>query len=106
MNRNDICYFASNVQKQGSRLRCYHFLRAFITGYEILVICATGYIKSANDESLARDEGGDRNLFMEVVSPLYVQDRTRASIAHDAGDGNIFFPSVSAAARRTSELRS
>ncbi len=34
-----------------------------------------------------------------------VQDRTRASIAHDACDCNIFFPSVDAAARRTAELR-
>jgi hypothetical protein len=32
------------------------------------VIAGTGYIKSANDESLARDEGGGRNLFMEVVT--------------------------------------
>ena len=34
-----------------------------------------------------------------------VQDRTRASIAHDAGDGKPFFPSVDAAVRRTAELR-
>ncbi len=39
--------------------------------------------KSANDKSLARDEGGDCNRRL--------QD-TRASIAHDAGDGNICFP--------------
>ena len=32
------------------------------------MIAGTGYIKSANDESLARDEGGGRNLFMEVVT--------------------------------------
>ncbi len=32
------------------------------------VIAGTGYIKSANDESLARDEGGGRNLFMEVAT--------------------------------------
>jgi len=32
------------------------------------VIAGTGYIKSANDESLARDEGGGRNLAMEVVT--------------------------------------
>ena len=45
------------------------------------MIAGTGYIKSANDESLARDEGGGRNLFMEVAT----------SIAHDAGDGKPFF---------------
>ena len=35
-----------------------------------LVRCnaGTGYIKSANDESLARDEEGGRNLFMEVAT--------------------------------------
>ena len=55
------------------------------------MIAGTGYIKSTNDESLARDEGGGSNLFMEVVSlTCDVQDRTRASIAHNAGDGNIF----------------
>ncbi len=32
------------------------------------MIAGTGYIKSANDESLARDEGGGSNLFMEVVT--------------------------------------
>ncbi len=32
------------------------------------VIAGTGYIKSANDESLACDEGGGRNLFMEAVT--------------------------------------
>ncbi len=32
-----------------------------------------------------------------------VQDRTRASIAHDAGDGNIFPPSVDAAARQCAQ---
>ena len=37
-------------------------------------------------------------VFMEVEGE--VQDSTRASIAHDAGDGNILFPSVDAAARR------
>ncbi len=58
------------------------------------MIAGTGYIKSANDELLARDEGGGSNLFMEV------QNHTRASIAHDAGNGNFFFPSVDAAARR------
>ena len=39
------------------------------------VIAGTGYIKSANDESLARDEGGGRNLFMEVVTYKTVQGR-------------------------------
>ncbi len=32
------------------------------------VIAGTGYIKSAHDESIARDEGGGHNLFMEVVT--------------------------------------
>ena len=31
--------------------------------------------RSANDESLARDEGGDRNLFMEVATYKTVQRR-------------------------------
>ena len=39
------------------------------------MIAGTGYIKSANDESLARDEGGGRNLFMEVVTYKTVQGR-------------------------------
>ena len=39
------------------------------------VIAGTGYIKSANDESLARDEGGGRNLFMEVATYKTVQGR-------------------------------
>ena len=39
------------------------------------VIAGTGYIKPANDESLARDEGGGRNLFMEVVTYKAVQGR-------------------------------
>ena len=40
--------------------------------------------KTANDESLARDEGGGR------TPPLRggdVQDRTRVFTAHDTGDG-------------------
>ncbi len=32
------------------------------------MIAGAGYIKSANDESLARDEGGGSNLFMEVAT--------------------------------------
>ena len=39
------------------------------------MIAGTGHIKSANDESLARDEGGGRNLFMEVVTYKTVQGR-------------------------------
>ena len=39
------------------------------------MIAGTGYIKSANDESLARDEGGDRNMFMEVVTDNTAQGR-------------------------------
>jgi hypothetical protein len=49
------------------------------------VIAGTRYIKSANDESLARDEGGGCNLFIEVA------DHT---IAHETGDGNNFYFSV------------
>ena len=37
------------------------------------MIAGTRYIKSANDESLARDEGGGRNLFMEVATYKTVQ---------------------------------
>jgi hypothetical protein len=54
------------------------------------VIAGTGYIKSANDESLARDEGGDWRRPQPVHGGCDVQNRTRASIAHDAGDDNIF----------------
>jgi hypothetical protein len=39
------------------------------------VITGTGYIKSANDESLARNEGGGSNLFMEVVTYKTIQGR-------------------------------
>ena len=39
------------------------------------MIAGTGYIKSANDESLARDEGGGSNLFMEVATYKTVQGR-------------------------------
>ncbi len=35
------------------------------------MIAGTGYIKSANDKSLSRDEGGGPNLFMEVASVTY-----------------------------------
>jgi hypothetical protein len=52
------------------------------------VIAGTGYIKSANDESLARDEDGGRNLFMEAVTYKTVQGRQLRIF--DAGDGNIF----------------
>jgi hypothetical protein len=39
------------------------------------VIAGTGYIKSANDEPLSRDEGGGSNLFMKVVTYKTVQGR-------------------------------
>jgi len=65
------------------------------------VIAGTGYIKSANDESLARDEGGGRNLFMEVVTYKTVQGRQLRMTPATA----TFFPSVDAVARRTIELR-
>ena len=39
------------------------------------VIAATGYIKSANDELLTRDEGDSSNLFMEVVTYKTAQGR-------------------------------
>jgi hypothetical protein len=60
------------------------------------VIAGTGYIKSANDESLARDEGGGRDLFVEVVTYKTVQGRQLRMTPATA----IFFPSVDAAARR------
>ena len=68
------------------------------------VIAGTGYIKSANDESLARDEGGGRNLFMEVVTYKTVQGRR---LRMTPATANHFFPSVeeNAAVRRTAELR-
>lgn len=65
------------------------------------MIAGTGYIKSANDESLARDEGGGRNLFMEVVTYKTVQGRQLRMTPATA----TFFPSMDAAARRTIELR-
>jgi len=65
------------------------------------VIAGTGYIKSSNDESLARDEGGGRNLFMEVVTYKTVQGRQLRMTPATA----TFFPFVDAAARRTIELR-
>ena len=52
------------------------------------MIAGTGYIKSANDESLARDEGGGRNLFMEVVTYKPVQGRQLRMTAATA----TFFP--------------
>ena len=39
------------------------------------VIAGTRYIKFANDESLAREEGGGHNVFMEVVTYKTVQGR-------------------------------
>ncbi len=38
------------------------------------LIAGTGYIKSTNDESLARDEGGGSNLFMQVATSKTVQE--------------------------------
>jgi hypothetical protein len=66
------------------------------------VIAGTGYIKSANDESLARDEGVGRNLFMEVATYKTVQGRR---LRMTPATANHFFPSVDAAVRRTAELR-
>jgi hypothetical protein len=37
------------------------------------VIAGTGYIKSANDESLVRDEGGGCNLLIEVLTYKTIQ---------------------------------
>ena len=68
------------------------------------VIAGTGYIKSANDESLApaRDEGGGRNLVMEVATYKTVQGRrlrmTPATAKHfyrlwmssDVGHGGVY----------------
>ncbi len=39
------------------------------------MIEGTGYIKSADNELLARDEGGGHNLFMEVVTYKTIQRR-------------------------------
>ena len=66
------------------------------------VIAGTGYIKFANDESLARDEGGGHNLFMEVVTYKTVQGRR---LRRTPATANHFFPSVDAAVCRTAELR-
>ena len=65
------------------------------------MIAGTGYIKSVNDESLARDEGGGRNLFMEVVTYKTVQGRQLRMTPATA----TFFLSEDAAARRIIELR-
>ncbi len=40
-----------------------------------------------------------------ALAGCYVQDSSRESIAHDVGDGNIFFPSVDAAVLRNIELQ-
>ncbi len=64
------------------------------------MIAGTGYIKSANDKSLARDEGGGRNLFMEVVTYKTVQESQLRMTPAMA----TFFPSVDAAALKTAEL--
>ncbi len=61
------------------------------------MIAGTGYIKSANDESLARDEGGGHNLFMEVVTYKTVQGRQLRMTPAIA----TFFPSMDAAELRT-----
>jgi hypothetical protein len=45
------------------------------------VIAGTGYIKSANGELLARDEGSGSNLFMEVVTYKTVQERMTPATA-------------------------
>ena len=65
------------------------------------MIAGSGYIKYANDESLARDEGGGRSLFVEVVTYKTVQGRqSRMTPATEKKN-----PSVDAAVRRTAELR-
>ena len=66
------------------------------------MIAGTGYIKSANDESLARDEGGGRNLFMEVATYKTVQGRR---LRMTPATANHFFLSVNAAVRRTAGLQ-
>ncbi len=60
------------------------------------MIVGTGNIKLANDESLERDEGGGRNLFMEVVTYKTVQGRQLSMTPATA----TFFQSLDAAARR------
>ncbi len=60
------------------------------------MIAGNGYIKSANDESLARDEGGGSNLFMEVVTYKTVLGRQLRMTPATA----TFSPVSGAAARR------
>ena len=61
------------------------------------MIAGTGYIKSANDESLARDEGGGRNLFMEVATYKTVQGRR---LRMTPATANQFFRGCSCAQNR------
>ena len=54
------------------------------------MIAGTGYIKSANDESLARDEGGGCALFMEVATYKNIQGlRLRMTVT--PATANTFF---------------
>ncbi len=62
------------------------------------MIAGTRYIKSANDESLARDEGGGSNLFMEAVTYKTVQGRQLRMTLATVPICPV--PSVDAAARR------
>jgi hypothetical protein len=72
-----------------------------VAGPWCYVIARTRYIKSANDESLARDEGGGSNLFMELVTYKTVQGR---QLRMTPATATFFFPSVDAVARRTIKL--
>ncbi len=66
------------------------------------IIVGTGYIKSANDESLARDEGSGRNLFMEVATYKPVQG---CQLRMTPATATLFFQSVDAAVRTAQDHR-
>ncbi len=76
---------------------------ATTSGWTLVQCDCTTWIHQVRQRGVARARRRWRP--QPVHGGCDVQDRTRASIAHDAGDGNIFFPSVDAAARRTIELR-
>ena len=48
---------------------------ATTSGWTLVLCDCRSRIKSANDESLARDEGGGHNLFMEVATHKTIQGR-------------------------------
>ena len=60
-----------------------------VAGPWCYVIAGTGYIKSANYESLVRDKGCGSNLFMEVVTYKTVQGH---QLRMTPATATIFFP--------------